>query len=55
VIAEGVESEAQMEFLRKHSCDEIQGYYFSKPVSATDVVEKLRTSAGLRLSASPGR
>ena len=31
VIAEGVEDEAQMSFLRAHQCDEIQGYYFSKP------------------------
>ena len=42
VIAEGVESEAQMTFLRAHHCDEIQGYYFSKPLSADGVVEKLR-------------
>ena len=31
VIAEGVEDESQMAFLRAHHCDEIQGYYFSKP------------------------
>lgn len=40
VIAEGVENEPQMAFLRTHHCDEIQGYYFSKPVSADEVVEK---------------
>jgi diguanylate cyclase (GGDEF)-like protein/PAS domain S-box-containing protein len=34
VIAEGVETEAQCAILRTHDCDEIQGYYFSKPVSA---------------------
>jgi diguanylate cyclase (GGDEF)-like protein len=34
VIAEGVETEAQMSFLQEHQCDEVQGYYFSKPVSA---------------------
>ena len=32
VIAEGVETEAQCEFLRTNVCDEIQGYFFSKPV-----------------------
>jgi len=34
VIAEGVEDEAQMSFLQAHHCDEIQGYYFSKPLGA---------------------
>jgi EAL domain-containing protein (putative c-di-GMP-specific phosphodiesterase class I) len=42
VIAEGVEDEAQMSFLRTHQCDEIQGYYFSKPLAVDKVVEKLR-------------
>jgi diguanylate cyclase (GGDEF)-like protein len=32
VIAEGVETEAHCEFLRHNLCDEIQGYYFSRPV-----------------------
>ncbi len=32
VIAEGVENKDQVNFLRKHRCDEVQGYYFSKPV-----------------------
>jgi EAL domain-containing protein (putative c-di-GMP-specific phosphodiesterase class I) len=34
VIAEGVETESQSSFLRKHQCDEIQGYYFRKPIMA---------------------
>jgi EAL domain-containing protein (putative c-di-GMP-specific phosphodiesterase class I)/CheY-like chemotaxis protein len=42
VIAEGVENEAQMSFLRKHRCDEIQGYYFSKPLAIEKVADKLR-------------
>lgn len=33
VTAEGVEMEMQYEFLKKASCDEIQGFYFSKPIS----------------------
>jgi diguanylate cyclase (GGDEF)-like protein/PAS domain S-box-containing protein len=41
VIAEGVETEAQMAFLREHHCDEIQGYYFSKPISTGEVADKL--------------
>lgn len=32
VVAEGVESKYQLEYLSKHSCDVIQGYYFSKPL-----------------------
>jgi EAL domain-containing protein (putative c-di-GMP-specific phosphodiesterase class I) len=42
VIAEGVEDEAQMSFLRAHQCDEIQGYYFSKPLAVDRVADKLR-------------
>ncbi|ROM86867.1 GGDEF domain-containing response regulator [Pseudomonas brassicacearum] len=32
IIAEGVETLAQLDFLRAHQCEEAQGYYFSKPV-----------------------
>lgn len=43
VIAEGVEHEEQMSFLRAHQCDEIQGYYFSKPLTVEGVADKLRS------------
>jgi EAL domain-containing protein (putative c-di-GMP-specific phosphodiesterase class I) len=43
VIAEGVETEAQMSFLRAHQCDEIQGYYFSKPLAVDKIADKLRS------------
>ena len=49
VIAEGVEDEAQMSFLREHHCDEIQGYYFSKPVRAADISVKLQCLTSSRL------
>jgi diguanylate cyclase (GGDEF)-like protein/PAS domain S-box-containing protein len=32
VVAEGVETEAQLSFLRRNHCDQIQGYYFSRPL-----------------------
>jgi diguanylate cyclase (GGDEF)-like protein/PAS domain S-box-containing protein len=55
VIAEGVENEAQMSFLRALRCDEIQGYYFSKPLTVDEVSAKLRGDPVQRaLSASHG-
>jgi EAL domain-containing protein (putative c-di-GMP-specific phosphodiesterase class I) len=46
VIAEGVENEAQMFFLQEHLCDEIQGHYFSQPVSAEGAAAMLRCGQG---------
>ena len=43
-IAEGVETADQLAFLRLHSCDVVQGYYFSKPVPATEFADILRMS-----------
>ena len=34
VVAEGVETKQQADFLADHGCDELQGYYFSRPVSS---------------------
>jgi EAL domain-containing protein (putative c-di-GMP-specific phosphodiesterase class I) len=51
VIAEGVETDEQMSFLRSHRCNEIQGYYFSKPLLADDLAVKLRDS-GCRKNAT---
>ncbi|MBC3890020.1 EAL domain-containing protein, partial [Acetobacterium paludosum] len=37
IIAEGVETAEQMAFLRDENCDEIQGYYYFKPLSADEI------------------
>nr|WP_297401555.1 EAL domain-containing protein [uncultured Marinobacter sp.] len=41
VVAEGVETEGQLEFLRQQHCDEIQGYYYARPMPWTDLVQFL--------------
>ena len=38
VIAEGVETEEQLKYLRDHGCDIIQGYYYSKPLPLENAV-----------------
>ena len=42
VIAEGVETRAQMNFLQRHGCSEGQGFYFSRPVAAEQAAELFR-------------
>ena len=51
VIAEGVENESQMSFLRAHHCDEIQGYYYSRPLTVDELFAKLRSIATKSTSA----
>jgi diguanylate cyclase (GGDEF)-like protein/PAS domain S-box-containing protein len=43
VVAEGVETQAEMAFLQAHQCDQAQGYYFSRPVPAQQFARLLRT------------
>jgi FOG: EAL domain len=42
VVAEGVETQEQLDFLREHSCDEMQGFYFSKPIVPEQFADLLR-------------
>ena len=44
VIAEGVETEEQLAFLRERECNEYQGYYFSKPLPAGEIEQLARAS-----------
>jgi EAL domain-containing protein (putative c-di-GMP-specific phosphodiesterase class I) len=59
VVAQGVETREQAEFLRIHACDEIQGFYFNKPLPPDEFAELLREQAteityiGKRLGAKP--
>ena len=50
VIAEGVENEAQLSFLTANGCDEMQGYYFSRPLPIADCTALLRDKRKLAVS-----
>jgi EAL domain-containing protein (putative c-di-GMP-specific phosphodiesterase class I) len=44
VMAEGVETLEQLRFLRKHACNEVQGYYFGRPMPASAIERMLASS-----------
>jgi EAL domain-containing protein (putative c-di-GMP-specific phosphodiesterase class I) len=46
VVAEGVERKTQMDFLRRHNCDRVQGYYFARPVPVAEFEKILIESKG---------
>lgn len=43
VVAEGVETQESVDYLREHHCDYLQGFYFSKPIPASRFLELLRS------------
>lgn len=53
VIAEGVETEGQANYLRQHHCDEMQGYYFSRPLPVGDFEQLLVQRRTLVLPVRP--
>ncbi len=52
VVAEGVETEAQLNFLRARGCDQLQGYYFARPMDAAAATDALAQDLGLRFPAA---
>jgi len=54
VIAEGVETQEQLDFLGEHGCHEFQGYFFRKPQPAEDFSKLLRDNAGTLALAAAG-
>ncbi len=51
VIAEGVETQEQLDYLKTNGCDEIQGYYFSRPLPADALTKLLQEGHNLSFSA----
>lgn len=49
VIAEGVETERQVGFLRRHGCDEVQGFFYGEPVSPDNYARLLENAAKKRV------
>jgi diguanylate cyclase (GGDEF)-like protein/PAS domain S-box-containing protein len=52
VVAEGVETRAQLEYLRRNRCDEVQGYFYSKPLPPDALSQLVR--AAQMLPPAPG-
>jgi EAL domain-containing protein (putative c-di-GMP-specific phosphodiesterase class I) len=52
VVAEGVETPAQRDFLRRHGCDVFQGWLYSKPLPADALAAWLRSRSTFSLASA---
>ena len=53
VVAEGIETQTELDFLAKHGCDEIQGYLFSRPLPAKHFQKLLLSHKSLPVADMP--
>ena len=47
ILAEGVETQKQLDFVKSKKCGEIQGFYFSKPLSSQELEHLLKEPQGI--------
>ena len=50
IVAQGVETREQADFLRDHACDEFQGFYFNAPVPPDEFARVLKAQADVQKS-----
>jgi predicted signal transduction protein with EAL and GGDEF domain len=55
VIGEGVETAEDLAYLKAHDCDEVQGYYFSRPVPAEQLARFFERHNSLTFMGIPGK
>jgi diguanylate cyclase (GGDEF)-like protein len=58
VIAEGVETQAELDILKRHACDKMQGYFFSRPIPVKELEALLhskKTLSDISMDSMPGK